>query len=92
MANQSSNLETLKVKDLRELCKKRGLVQSGNKKQLINKIKTQSIGFKFKKPETFGEIADKNQRGKLRGCFESIFKPQLGDKCKLIFNGHISDL
>ena len=47
---------------------------------------------KINKKETYGEIADKNQRGKLRGCFYTIFKPQLGEHCKLIFDGHISKL
>jgi len=31
-------------------------------------------------------------RGKLRGCFESVFKHQLGYRSILIFNGHISNL
>ena len=47
---------------------------------------------KINKKECYGEIADNNQRGKLRGCFYTIFKPQLGDHCKLIFDGHISKL
>lgn len=47
---------------------------------------------KINKKETYGEIADKNQRGKLRGCFYTIFKKQLGCHCKLIFDGHISKL
>tara|TARA_Y100000389_G_scaffold194699_1_gene225069 strand:+ start:5523 stop:6143 length:621 start_codon:yes stop_codon:yes gene_type:complete len=47
---------------------------------------------KINKKESYGEIADNNQRGKLRGCFYTIFKPQLGDHCKLIFDGDISKL
>lgn len=47
---------------------------------------------KLNKKESYGEIADNNQRGKLRGCFEKIFKPQLENNCKLIFDGHISQL
>lgn len=47
---------------------------------------------KLNKEETYGEIADKKQRGKLRGCFNTIFKPQLDYHCKLIFDGHISKL
>tara|TARA_B100000424_G_scaffold269391_1_gene266234 strand:+ start:2506 stop:3117 length:612 start_codon:yes stop_codon:yes gene_type:complete len=47
---------------------------------------------KLNKKETYGEIADNNQRGKLRGCFEKIFKPQLENNCNLIFDGHISQL
>lgn len=45
---------------------------------------------KINKTELYGEIADNNQRGKLRGSFNTTFKPQLGNKCKLIFEGHIS--
>jgi hypothetical protein len=41
---------------------------------------------------TYGEIADNNSRGQLRGCFETIFRPQLGDKCELIFDGNLSNL
>lgn len=47
---------------------------------------------KINKKESYGEIADNNQRGKLRGSFYNIFKPQLGDHCKLIFHGNISKL
>jgi len=47
---------------------------------------------KLNKKETYGEIADNNQRGKLRGSFEKIFKPQLENNCNLIFDGHISQL
>lgn len=45
---------------------------------------------KLSKKETYGEIADSKRRP--RGSFEKIFKPQLGDHCKLIFDGHISEL
>ena len=86
------NLSELKIKEIKEICKSRGLKLSGKKEDLINRIKNETPGSKFKNPETYGEIADKNQRGKLRGCFETIFKPQLGSKCKLIFDGNISDL
>ena len=84
----------MKMKDLRKLCKDRGLTQKGNKKVLIEKLKTQKPGSKFKKPLTYGDIADGNRRGQLRGCFETTFKPQLEkqNKCKLIFDGHISEL
>ena len=47
---------------------------------------------KLNKKESYGEIADNNQRGKLRGCFEKIFKPQLENNCNLIFDGDISQL
>lgn len=42
------------------------------------------------KKETYGDIADSRRRP--RGSFNNIFKPQLGHHCKLIFDGHISDL
>lgn len=84
--------ENYKVKDLKELCEKRCLSKSGKKDDLINRIKYGSPGSKHKPQETFGDIVDKNQRGKLRGGFESIFKPQLGEQCKMIFDGHISEL
>jgi len=45
---------------------------------------------KLSKKETYGEIADSKRRP--RGCFETIFQPQLGEHCKLIFDGHISQL
>jgi hypothetical protein len=60
-------------------------IKLSNKNEIFRNIK-------INKNETYGEIADNNQRGKLRGCFETVFKYQLGDKCKLIFNGHISNL
>ena len=42
------------------------------------------------KKETYGNIADSGRRP--RGCFYKIFKPQLSCHCKLIFDGHISEL
>jgi hypothetical protein len=39
---------------------------------------------------SFGDIADSGKRP--RASFEDIFKKQLGCKCKLIFEGHISEL
>jgi len=86
------NIDSLKAKALRDLCEKRGLTKAGNKQDLLTKLKTQAPGSKFKKPMTYGEIADNNSRGQLRGCFETIFRPQLGDKCELIFDGHLSNL
>jgi hypothetical protein len=45
---------------------------------------------KLSKNETYGEVADSKRRP--RGCFEKTFKSQLGKDCKLIFDGHISEL
>lgn len=42
------------------------------------------------KKETYGNIADSKRRP--RGCFDTIFKPQLGENCKLIFDGALSEL
>ena len=42
------------------------------------------------KKNTYGNIADCGKRP--RGCFDTIFKPQLKQDCKLIFDGHISKL
>jgi len=86
------NIENLKVTDLRDLCTARGLTQTGNKTNLMERLKTQEPGSGLRIPQTFGDIVSKDQRGKLRGCFYKIFKPQLGEDCKLIFDGHISEL
>jgi len=86
------NLETLNKKDLDKLCSERGICKGKNKEDNINKLKNEQIGSKFKNPSTYGSIADDNKRGLLRGCFHSIFKPQLGNNCQIIFNGNILDL
>lgn len=44
------------------------------------------------KNRTYGQIADENKRGQLRGIFYKKFKPQLENHCNLIFDGHVSDL
>jgi len=88
------NLEELNLKQLKDICDKRGILKTGKKTDIITRLKTKKPGSKFeKKPlKTFGEIADENKRGLLRGAFYTIFKKQLGEYCKLIFNGHISEL
>lgn len=58
-------------------------IKLSNKNNIFRNIK-------LSKKETYGEIADSKRRP--RGCFETIFKPQLGEHCKLIFDGHISEL
>ena len=68
-----------------------------NKNFIIYEIKLSNRSYIFRnikinKNETFGQIADSNQRGKLRGCFDKIFKNQLANYCKIIFNGNINDL
>lgn len=86
------NMSVLKRDELKELCKKRGLVNSGHKKELIERLQTQKPGARFNKPKTYGEICNENKRGELRSSFYNTFKPQLGEHCKLIFDGHISEL
>tara|TARA_Y100000389_G_C17376174_1_gene471780 strand:- start:217 stop:777 length:561 start_codon:yes stop_codon:yes gene_type:complete len=40
--------------------------------------------------ETYGFQADNGRRP--RGCFDTVFKPQLGEHCKVIFDGNLSEL
>lgn len=58
-------------------------VKLSNKNEIFRNIK-------LSKKETFGNIADAGRRP--RGSFYNIFKPELGKYCKLIFDGHISNL
>lgn len=60
-------------------------IKLSNKSDIFRNIKISSS-------DTFGKIADANQRGKLRGAFETIFKKQLGNNCNMIFNGYLKDL
>ena len=68
-----------------------------NKKFKIFEIKLANTDLRWRlirltKENTFGQIADANKRGQLRACFYTIFKPQLKENCKLIFDGIITDL
>tara|TARA_Y100000389_G_scaffold10764_1_gene9988 strand:- start:2709 stop:3683 length:975 start_codon:yes stop_codon:yes gene_type:complete len=45
---------------------------------------------KVNKTQTFGTFADTGKRPRV--LFETIFQPQLGEHCKLIFDGHVSEL
>jgi non-canonical (house-cleaning) NTP pyrophosphatase len=58
-------------------------VKLSNKNEIFRNIS-------ISKKETYGNIADSGRRP--RGGFYTIFKPQLGCHCKLIFDGHISKL
>tara|TARA_B100001540_G_scaffold302411_1_gene309869 strand:+ start:121 stop:891 length:771 start_codon:yes stop_codon:yes gene_type:complete len=58
-------------------------VKLSNKNEIFRNIN-------ISKKETYGNIADSGRRP--RGCFYKIFKPQLSCHCKLIFDGHISEL
>ena len=66
-----------------------------NKKIKVYEIKLSNTSeiwryIKITKTETYGEQCDRRVRPHCG--FEKIFKPQLGDHCKLIFDGHISEL
>lgn len=72
--------------DARDIMKKNFKVYEvklSNKSECFRNIK-------LSKKETYGDIADSGRRP--RGCFDTIFKPKLGDNCRLIFDGHISEL
>ena len=86
------NIGKLKLAELKELCKNRGHKVSGKKNELIDRLLTLKPGSKYREPKTYGQIADENRRGQLRGGFYSVFQPQLGTHCELIFDGHISEL
>ena len=58
-------------------------VKLANKTEIFRNIK-------ISKKETYGAISDSGRRP--RGSFYDIFKPQLGEYCNLIFDGHISTL
>tara|TARA_B110000238_G_C16082972_1_gene420342 strand:+ start:604 stop:1332 length:729 start_codon:yes stop_codon:yes gene_type:complete len=58
-------------------------VKLSNKNEYFRNIK-------MSKKETYGNIADSGRRP--RGSFYKIFEPQLDNHCKLIFDGHISEL
>ncbi len=81
-----------KIGPLKELCKSRGLKLGGRKSDIVHRLKNEAPGSKHKPLKTFGDIVEQKRRGELRGSFEKIFKPHLGENCKLIFDGHISEL
>lgn len=60
-------------------------IKLSNKSEIFRNIKISNN-------ETFGHIVDTNQRGKLRGAFEIIFKKQLGTNCNIIFDSYLKDL
>ena len=86
------NLEKCKKNELKELCSKRGLKKGGKKEELINRILNEPIGSGVCKKLTYGEIADADKRGKLRAPFYETIKHQVERNCRLIFDGHISEL
>jgi len=87
-----SDLGSLKINELKELCTKRGLHKTGNKKKLIDSILYGKIGSGLNPKLTFGDIADADKRGKLRAPFYETIQPQISNYCELIFSGHINEL
>lgn len=87
-----NDLEKISKNELLELCVKRGLKKSGNKNDLITRINNEPIGSGINKKLTYGDIADADKRGKLRAPFYETIKHQIEGNCKLIFEGHITEL
>ena len=88
-----SNLHDLTAPALKKLCKQRAINDKGDKATLINNLKTMPVGNAIKPVRTYGEIADANKRGDLRHNFYEGIHPQFNEEtCKLIFDGHLSEL
>ena len=73
------------------MCQK-GFEKDGKKNELVHRILNEPIGSGVSKKLTYGDIADADKRGKLRAPFYETIKNQIEGNCKLIFEGHISDL
>lgn len=87
------SLETLSCTALKELCMKRGIKHTGSKTELIKYLRTLSVGSAIKKVRTYGEIADENKRGELRGIFDTGIRPRLlPEQCFPIFDGQLEML
>lgn len=86
--------EIMNITELKLLCKKKSISQSGNKQVLINKLKNINI---FKKEnkiiKRMGDLCDSGRGGiRPRLCFDKI-KKQLGnDFIKIIWSGNIKTL
>jgi hypothetical protein len=82
-------LNKMNVQGLKKQCDELHISKAGSKSTIVDRI-THYNPINAKKGHTYGETADKNQRGKLRGSFESVFRPQMEkiNKCRLIFDGH----
>ena len=74
------------------MCAKRGLKKSGKKNELVHRIINEPIGSGVSKKLTYGDIADADKRGKLRAPFYETIQHQIESKCRLIFDGHITEL
>jgi hypothetical protein len=71
------------ARDTQKSCFKVYEIKLSNKSDIFRNIK-------ITKKESYGEQCDRKVRPHCG--FEKIFKPQLGEHCKLIFGGHISEL
>ncbi len=82
-------------KELRELCRSRGVIQGTNKQDCIDKLVNNAVGSKYpeRKTKTYGDVADAKRRGELRAGFEDIIRPQLSsEQCILLFDGGLSEI
>lgn len=89
------DLKTKTGKELRELCRSRGVVQGMNKQDCIDKLMNNAVGSKYpkRKTKTYGDVADAKLRGELRAGFEDIIRPQLSsEQCILLFEGSLSEI
>jgi len=83
-------LNKYKVKDLKTLCKLRGIKTTGKKEDIINNLKTLEPGSKFDKVATYEEQCKQKRRPRI--SFQNL-KKELPEKyINLIFNGKIEDL
>jgi len=84
-----NNINDLTLKELKDLCKKRGIISGGNKNVLIKRLKIEEPGTKVNKIETYEDQCLQKRRPRI--TFKEL-ESQLGDDCELIFDGHISEL
>ena len=93
------DLNNMTKKQLKELCKSRSITQNipdkkgkknVNKKNLTESLKTQEPGSKINKIKTYADYTNEGKRP--HASFYKTILSQLGDHCKLIFEGHISEL
>uniref|UniRef100_A0AB39JD90 Bsp6I family restriction endonuclease n=1 Tax=Florenciella sp. virus SA2 TaxID=3240092 RepID=A0AB39JD90_9VIRU len=88
---EPEELNNYNVPQLRNLCEQRALIKKGKKKELIDRLITETPGSKYTQPKTYENICKTGKRP--RGDFYDTFKPQIGDEhCKLIFDGNITEL
>lgn len=87
-----NNLEQLSLKELKNICKNRGITQKSKKSDLITHIRTTKIGSKFNKVKTFGSLSDKGKGGTRPHIGWSKLYHQIKKYSSVIFEGDISQL